>query len=135
MIDFDTCLLAHTFHKTNSLFFHYSDIHCSTCLDKQLLYLKQFQTDMGAESICILGSVQSYRSIVALINNYNFECDVFVIPDQKSIFKHNSFFVEPFYFTIQNDGNINLFHFPLVKDTTSTIEFLNLCRQKITLLN
>ena len=86
---------------------------------------------MGPESICILGSVQSYRSIAAMIHNYNFEGEVYVIPNQQSIFKHHPFFIEPFYFTLQTDGNIDLFHYPLINDPTSTIQFLNLCRHKI----
>jgi len=131
--EFDTCSLGKVIENTSRLYFHYSDVHCSTCLDQQLLNLQEYQSKFGSESICILGSVQSYRSIVALGNIYDLSCDIFLVPNQQSIFKHNPFFVEPFYFSLTKRGEIDMFHFPLAEDSITTDYFLQVCHQRISM--
>ena len=126
----DTCCLDRIMNSPNRLFFHYSDLHCSSCLDVQLEKLLQLQTDFGANSICILASVRSYRSIVSLIKNNGFRCEIFKIPQEKSIFVKQPFISEPFYFTLVNN-RIDLFHIPEVKDAISTNIFLKLCKETL----
>ena len=58
----DTCKLGQVTKNSDRLYFHYCDIHCSVCLDKQLTMLQEFESKNGSHSLCIIGSVQSYRT-------------------------------------------------------------------------
>jgi len=129
-IGFDTSTLEIIFEKSSRLFFHYSDLHCSRCLEKQFQYLNRFEKSNGKESLCILSSVQSYWRIVSLISSYDFNCDILLIPDQRSIFMHHPFLQDPFYFTIKKDGSIDSFHLPLVNDSLTTAKYLYFCQLK-----
>ena len=127
--DLKTCDLGEILNNTNRLFFHYCDLHCSECLEKQIKVLQNFQSRFGQRTLCIIGSVQSYRSINSLINNYQLNCEVYMVEDQQSIFMHIPHFIEPFYFTLNNSGQIDMFHLPVLEDSVSTKFFLDLVSQ------
>lgn len=129
--DFDTCSFNRVFNNTRRLYFHFTDFECSPCLNFQLERLLKYQSEYGKDYLCLLGNVQSFRTMRQLARNFGFECDIYIIPNEQNILANLPKFNESFYFTINQQGALTLTHFPEVVDSTTTDVFLKTVVRKL----
>lgn len=129
--DFDTCKITSVFNNSDRLYFHFTDFECSPCLNFQLERLLKYQSEYGKDYLCLLGNVQSFRTMGQLARNFGFKCDIYIIPNEQNILANLPKFNESFYFTINQQGALTLTHFPEVVDSTTTDIFLKTVVRKL----
>jgi hypothetical protein len=109
---FDTLNLSSCLSSNNKLFFHFTDLQCSVCLDKQFDFINKFKDSIGHDNIIILANTKSLRSISTLIRQKRLQVTVFQILNYNPIAIQAKDLNNPFYFISNSDAIINNVHVP-----------------------